>query len=56
MKALKIFEDKISTVFKIITAVILFVQMVIVFVGVIARYVFNSPPALDRRDHHLSLS
>ena len=48
MKALKIFEDKISTVFKIITAVILFVQMVIVFVGVIARYVFNSPqPWID---------
>ena len=48
MKALKIFEDKISTVFKIITAVILFVQMVIVFVGVIAHYVFNSPqPWID---------
>ena len=48
MKALKIFEDKVSLIFKIITAVILFAQMVLVFIGVCTRYFFNAPqPWID---------
>lgn len=48
MKALRLFEDKISAVFKIITAVILFAQMFLVFLGVVMRYFFNAPqPWID---------
>ena len=41
-------EDGLSRLFKLITAIALFIQMIIVFAGVICRYVFNNPqPWID---------
>lgn len=54
MKVFNKFEEGLSFVFKLITAVALFVQMFIVFLGVIMRYCFGSPqPWIDELSAYL---
>lgn len=54
MKLLNVLEKNLSKIFKLITAVALFVQMFIVFIGVIARYFFNNPqPWIDEISTYL---
>ena len=54
MKAFNTFEEYLSKVFKLLTAIALFVQMLIVFIGVIARYCFNNPqPWIDELSTYL---
>ena len=54
MKSFNKFEEQLNRFFKLVTAAALFVQMIIVFAGVIARYVFNSPqPWIDEISTYL---
>lgn len=54
MKTFYFIEDQLSRVFKLATAIALFVQMIIVFVGVIMRYCFNNPqPWIDEISTYL---
>lgn len=54
LKVFNKFEEGLSFVFKLITAVALFVQMFIVFLGVIMRYCFSSPqPWIDELSAYL---
>lgn len=54
MKVFNFFEDWLSKAFKFITAIALFTQMIIVFIGVIARYCFNHPqPWIDEISTYL---
>lgn len=48
MKTFNLIEEKLSGIFKLITAIALFTQMILVFIGVIMRYLFNNPqPWID---------
>lgn len=54
MKIFNKLEEYLSTAFKIITAITLLIQMVIIFVGVVSRYVFNNPqPWIDEISTYL---
>ena len=54
MKSFNKFEEQLNRFFKLVTAAALFVQMIIVFAGVIARYVFNSSqPWIDEISTYL---
>lgn len=54
MKGFNRFEEGLSFAFKLITAVALFVQMFIVFLGVIMRYCFGNPqPWIDELSAYL---